>query len=80
MTFTVALLIFALGVLIGHHLHRPLGALRTLLRRRRYQWEVLRPWTPGPRSPGAKPKALPPAAARSPTQHAHPSRGDPPHA
>lgn len=80
MSFTVALLIFALGVLVGHCLHLPLGALRTLLRRRRYQWDVLRPWTPGPRSTGNQPHALPPAAAQGPTQHAHPSRDDPPHA
>jgi hypothetical protein len=82
MTLTVALLILVLGVLIGHRLHRPLGALKTLYRRHRYKWQVLRPWTPDPRATPATPAAAArtPTSAQTRTDRPQPSRAAQPHA
>jgi hypothetical protein len=59
MSFTVALLILALGVLIGYFLPGPVAALRALLQRQRHRPKMLRPWTPDQGAP--KTRATPQA-------------------
>ncbi|MFO6418797.1 hypothetical protein ACLBKS_01165 [Hylemonella sp. W303a] len=48
MSFTVALLLLALGVLIGYQLPGRVAALKALVRRLRYRPQRLRAWTPAP--------------------------------
>lgn len=65
MSFTVALLLLALGVLIGYQLPGRIAALKALVRRLRYRPRLLRDWTPDPVS--AQPRAR--AATRDPRRH-----------
>ncbi|EGI77352.1 hypothetical protein [Hylemonella gracilis] len=66
MTFTVALLLLALGVLIGYQLPGRMAALKALLRRLRYRPQHLRAWTPdpAPAQPQPRSRAANPASRR----------------
>ncbi len=44
MTFTVAILILAVGILIGYRLPGPIAALKERYRRYRFKPELLRPY------------------------------------
>jgi hypothetical protein len=57
MTFTVALLILALGVLIGYPLPGLVARLNALLQRHRRRPRLLRPWTPDPARTAPAPTA-----------------------
>lgn len=66
MSFTVALLLLALGVLIGYQLPGRMAALKALLRLLRYRPQHLHAWTPdpAPTQPRSRSRATHPASRR----------------
>lgn len=64
MSFTVALLLLALGVLIGYQLPGRMAALKALLRRLHYRPQHLRAWTPDPAHTQPRSRTANPAPRR----------------
>ncbi len=54
MTFTVALLILGLGILIGYALPGPIAALKARWRQHFHKPRALRPWTPDSEATSSK--------------------------